>query len=451
MASTIPIFISAGEASGDMYGALLIQALRERLGEVHFYGCGGAKMKAAGCETLVEAHQITMVGLAEVLPGLPRVWKAFRLLRRTLRKRRPALAVLIDFPDFNLRLAKRFKRAGVPVLYFVAPQVWAWRRGRLALLREFVDRLLCIFPFEEKFFQKAGVAAEFVGHPLAGRVAPAMTAPEFRNRWGIPEKPPLIALLPGSRRKEISLNLPPLLEMVRSMSQQGEHCFVLPAAATVAGDLLRARVENSGLPIVVVEDCTYDAVAHASVAVVASGTATIETALLGTPMVVVYKVTPATWWLGRKLVQTPFYSMVNLVADEPIVPELIQDRFQPELVASHVRRLLEDPAARDRMRLAFRQVAARLNPPNRVGVAPLSPIPASKPLTVAGVAVTSVAAPSVAVPGDFPDRVVRKESADAIQRFVAVTESMLQGRGLQETRPQGRDAPGASPEAGGSV
>ena len=137
-----------------MYGALLIQALRERLGAVHFFGCGGAKMKAAGCETLVEAHQITMVGLAEVLPGLPRVWKAFRLLRGTLRKRRPALAVLIDFPDFNLRLAKRLKRAGVPVLYFVAPQVWAWRRGRLALLREFVDRLLCIFPSKRSFFKR---------------------------------------------------------------------------------------------------------------------------------------------------------------------------------------------------------------------------------------------------------------------------------------------------------
>ncbi len=437
MASTIPIFISAGEASGDLYGALLIQALRERLGAVHFFGCGGAKMQAAGCETLVEAQQITMVGLAEVLPGLPRVWKAFRLLRRTLRKRRPALAVLIDFPDFNLRLAKQLKRAGVPVLYFVAPQVWAWRRGRLALLREFVDRLLCIFPFEEKFFQKAGVTAEFVGHPLVGRVAPSMTSSEFRSRWGIPERPLLIALLPGSRNREISLNLPPLLEMARIMlqqvsqqvsqqlSQQGEYCFVLPAAATVAGDLLRARVKNSGLPIVVVEDCTYDAVAHASVAVVASGTATIETALLGTPMVVVYRVTPATWWLGRKLVQTPFYSMVNLVADEPIVPELIQDRFQPELVASHVRQLLEDPAARDRMRLAFRQVAERLNPPSRAGNAPLSPFPASNPLKVPGVAVPG----PLAVPGDSPDRVQRKESADAIQRFVAVTESMLKEMG----------------------
>ena len=434
MASKIPIFISAGEASGDLYGALLIQALRERLGAVHFFGCGGKKMKAAGCETLVEAHQITMVGLAEVLPGLPRVWKAFRLLRGTLRKRRPALAVLIDFPDFNLRLAKQLKRAGVQVLYFVAPQVWAWRRGRLALLRKFVDRLLCIFPFEEKFFQKAGVTAEFVGHPLAGRVAPAMTSSEFRNLWGIPEKPPLIALLPGSRRKEISLNLPPLLGMVRIMlqqvsqqgAQQGEYCFILPAAATVEGDLLRAQVENSGLPVFVVENCTYDAVAHASAAVVASGTATIETALLGTPMVVVYRVTPATWWLGRKLVQTPFYSMVNLVAGEPIVPELIQDRFQPEVVASHVRQLLGDPAAQDRMRLAFRQVAERLNPPIRAGVDSLSPFPASNPL---------------AVPGDSSDRGLRKESADAIQRFVAVTESMLKGA----------DAPGAPQEDGGSV
>ena len=417
MASTIPIFISAGEASGDLYGALLIEALRERLGTVHFFGCGGTKMQAAGCETLVEANQIAMVGLAEVLPGLPRVWKAFRLLCRTLRKRRPALAVLIDFPDFNLRLAKQLKRAGVQVLYFVAPQVWAWRRSRLALLREFVDRLLCIFPFEEEFFLKAGVAAEFVGHPLVGRVAPAMTASEFRERWSIPTASPLIALLPGSRRKEISLNLPPLVEMVRSMvqqtpqhvTQQGKHCFILPAASTVTGDLLRASVGKSGLPFFVVEDCTYDAVAHSAAAVVASGTATIETALLGTPMVVVYRVTPATWWLGRKLVQTSFYSMVNLVAGRQVVPELIQDRFQPEVVASHLRQLLEDQAASSQMRLAFREVAGRLNAPSHAGIAGTPSSPASNP---------------PAAPGGSAGQ----KNADAIQRSVAVAESMLKER-----------------------
>lgn len=397
------IFISAGEASGDLYGSLLIEALRERLGDAEFLGCGGDRMRAAGCQTLVDAKQVAMVGLVEVLPGLPRAWRALRKLQDTVRNDPPALAILIDFPDFNLRLAKELQRAGTPVVYFVAPQVWAWRPGRLKTIRRFVDRLLCIFPFEEPFFKAAQVPAEFVGHPLVGRAAPTFSPREFRARFGLPETKPLVALLPGSRRREILLNLPPLIETAHKLAAQGDYCFLIPAASTVAGEWVRARVAElsaksfggrgqTAPSFHVIEHHTYDALAHAEVAVVASGTATVETALLGTPMVVVYRVSRLSWWLGRNLVKTPFYSMVNLVAGRKIVPEFIQDQFQPEAVACAVLELLNSPALRETMQKELRGVAERLKK------RPLGETEGNKIL-------------------------------DPIQRAVAVAESLLQGAG----------------------
>jgi lipid-A-disaccharide synthase len=410
----IPIFISAGEDSGDLYGALLIQALRQRLGDAQFFGCGGEKMRAAGCETVVDARQIAMVGLVEVVPGLPRVWRAFRRIVESLRTRRPALAILIDFPEVNLRLAKKLKRAGIEVVYFIAPQVWAWRRGRLAALRRYVDRLLCIFPFEEEFFLKAGVRAEFVGHPLVGRVAPTMTSSQFRRLLGAPENLPLIALLPGSRRGEISLNLPPMLAAARHMAPEGEYGFVLAAASREAGEFIRSQMGDSEQRFWVLENLTYDAVAHASAAIVASGTATIVTALLGTPMVVVYRVTPATWWLGRKLVRTPFYSMVNIVAGREIVPELIQGAFQPEMVARAAKGLLENQAANEEMRKALRELAERLCSPGS------SVAGRDRP--------DSPDADAPADAGRLPLEASANAVADAIERSVSVTESVLRAR-----------------------
>ena len=346
-------------------------------------------MRAAGCRTLVDAHQIAMVGLVEVIPGLARVWRAFRRLVAALDAERPALAILIDFPDFNLRLAKKLKRRGVPVLYFVAPQVWAWRRWRVRTIRKYVDRLLCIFPFEEAFFRTAGVAAEFVGHPLVGRVAPGVTAEEFRRRNGFPEGRPLIALLPGSREKEILLNLPPMLDTARRLAAERPCTFVLPAASTTSRAWIRRQVASSGVALAVVENCTYDAVAHAQAAIVASGTAAVEAALLGTPMAIVYRVSDATWRLGRWMVRTPFYSMVNLVAERLIVPEFIQDQFQPEAVARAMQELMENPAAREKMRQELKEVAARLSrgPEN-----------------------------------------TEPQSEDTIQRAAAIAESMISGR-----------------------
>jgi lipid-A-disaccharide synthase len=282
-------------------------------------------------------------------------------LRQAITRDRPTLAILIDFPDFNLRLAKHLKRAGVPVIYFVAPQVWAWRPWRLKAIRRSVDRLLCIFPFEEMFFRKAGVAVEFVGHPLAGRVAPTMTAAEFRRRFSLAPDGTLIALLPGSREKEILLNLPPMLEAAKLLAASRPCAFVLPVASTVSAAWVRERVAPAGLPLTVVEGATYDAVAHSQAAIVASGTAATETALLGTPMVIVYRVSGASWMLGRWLVHTHFYSMVNLVAAREVVPEYIQDRFRPQAVAQEIGQILDLLPVRDRIREDLQMVAKRLH------------------------------------------------------------------------------------------
>ena len=474
MSASIPILISAGEDSGDLYGSLLIQGLRQRLGAVDFFGCGGERMRAAGCDTLVDAGQIAMVGLVEVVPGLPRVWRAFRQIVGALRSRRPALALLIDFPDFNLRLAKKLKQAGIRVVYFIAPQAWAWRPGRVAALRQYVDRLLCIFPFEEEFFRNAGVRAEFVGHPLVGRVAPSMTASQFRSLLGIPENLPLTALLPGSRRREISLNLAPMLETAERISPAGEFGYVLAAANPQAGETIRAELKKflasherssgtgvrnseagrrpfpdsrspisaslsiSGQRFFVVENHTYDAVAHASAAVVASGTATIVTALLGTPMVVVYRVTPATWWLGRRLVRTPFFSMVNLVMGRQIVPEFIQGEFQPVAVARAARELLENDAARQRMRKALGELVEKLRLPRAAdwlslrgsdaaaGAASCISIEATSAAMGLPARASSAAARRLPVlEGAEP---TSPNCADAIERSVTVAEAVLRAR-----------------------
>ncbi len=357
-----------------------------------------------------------MVGIVEVVPGIPRVLRAFRRIVDRLKARRPALAILIDFPDFNLRLAKKLKREGVQVIYFVAPQVWAWRRGRLSALRQYVDRLLCIFPFEEKFFLQAGVQAEFVGHPLIGRVAPRLNAAEFRRLLQIQDDRRLIALLPGSRQKEIALNLPPMLEASKRLPNERKLGFVIAAATPGAAQFIRGQISKLGQHFVVVENHTYDAVAHAAAAMVASGTATVETALLGTPMVVVYRVTRATWFLGRGLVHTPFYSMVNLVMGRQIVPEFIQDQFQPDAVAASLEGLVEDSPARRQMLADLAEMAQKLTSPSTAELDEWLRLPRE---SAAQAGTTAGSRMPLRPAGDV---------LDPIERSVVVTESILRAR-----------------------
>lgn len=357
------ILVSAGEASGDMYAAQLVETLRRRRPDAEFFGCTGPRMRAAGVRTVVDAASLSVVGLIEVVSHIPRIHGEYRKLVRAAESERPDLAILTDSPDFHLRVARRLRRMGVPVVYLVAPQVWAWRQGRVKALRRDLRRLLCIFPFELPFFERHGVPATYIGHPLTRMVGPSASREEFLESRGIPADRPLVVLLPGSRVGEACRHLPALLDAVRRLGAHRPMSFVM---AVPEGFPARAGRRNFGepisnSPIQVIEGQTWNAIAHADLALAASGTVAVETALLGTPMVTFYKVTPVTWQLGRLLVRVPFYTMVNLVAKRRVVPELIQREMSGKRVAEEALRLLEDPAERARMKSDLAEVRQTLS------------------------------------------------------------------------------------------
>jgi lipid-A-disaccharide synthase len=292
---------------------------------------------------------------------IPRIYGEYRKLVAAARAERPDVAILTDSPDFHLRVARRLHHQGVPVIYLVAPQAWAWRKGRVKHLRRTVKRLLCIFPFEEEFFRAEGVSADYIGHPLAGRVRPALSRDEFFRKHRLSPARPLIAVLPGSRRGEAARHLPALLDAMERLYREQAVNFVLPASATTGAAFFQERVGRS--PVRVIEGESWDAMAHAELALAASGTVTVEAALLGTPMVTFYKVTAPSWIAGKLLVNVPYYSMVNLIAGRAIVPELMQGQMTGENLAREARRLLDDVAARAEMKAGLAEVAAKLSAP----------------------------------------------------------------------------------------
>ncbi|HXG32604.1 MAG TPA: lipid-A-disaccharide synthase [Bryobacteraceae bacterium] len=357
------VLISAGEASGDLYAARLAEHLRRSVPGLECFGCAGPRMRQAGVRAVISAEDIAVVGLAEVIVHIPRIYKRYRRLLAAARTEKPDLAILTDSPDFHLRLAGRLKRLGIPVIGLVAPQVWAWRPWRIRAIRRNIDRLLCIFPFEEEFFRRRGVRAEYIGHPLAHMIRPSTSRAEFFQQHGLPQAP-LITLLPGSRTGEIRRHFGPLLDAAVHIHRSRPAGFVvalppgLPPAFTAE---LRRRAAS--FPVVIAEGVTWDAIAHADLALAASGTVTIEAALLGTPLVAFYRVAPLSWWLGRPLVRVPFFSMVNLVAGRRLIPELMQNEVRGERLAEEALRLLGDPEALARIRQELRTVAAQLSPP----------------------------------------------------------------------------------------
>jgi lipid-A-disaccharide synthase len=354
----------AGERSGDIYGAELAAALRARLGEVEIFGCGGAEMRRAGVETVVDLRQFAMVGITEVVSGLPRAYRAFRRLMDEARRHPPTLAILIDSPSLNIRLAGRLKRRGVPVTYFISPQIWAWKRWRLRQLKTMIDRMICIFDFEEEIYRRAGIPVEYVGHPLVDAVHPSLTRERFFAQAGLDPEVTTVALLPGSRPIEVRSVLPTLLEAAARLAGTRHLQFVVAVAPTIDPAWLDARYlapYRERLALRTVTGAAHDALYHADVAMVASGTATIEAALLERPLVVVYRVSRVTAFLVRALgLRVPFYSMVNLLAGKAAVPELIQKDFTAARLASEVARLLDDAGARERTVSGLRKVKARL-------------------------------------------------------------------------------------------
>ena len=339
--------LSAGEASSELYGAQLIEALRRRVPDAEFFGVGGARMAQAGCDLVVDARvHLSVVGISEIVSKLPSIYAQFRKLIQEVDRRKPDVAVMIDSPAFNFRVARELHRRGIPVVYYVTPQLWAWRQYRVERVRKWVTKALPIFPFEEKFFRAHGVDAEYVGHPLADMPPPTITREQFAEEFKLDVKKPWIAILPGSRRKEVKMNLPAMLDAAAELGDAYE--YVLPVASTIHPGWLASRLRTSPQRIHLVTD-SFATMLHARASIVASGTATVEAALAGNPFVVVYRVSPVTWNLGRRLLKVPFVAMPNLIAGKQIVPELLQQDFTSKNVVASLRPLLVEGPERAKM------------------------------------------------------------------------------------------------------
>src|SRR6266568_4863953 len=359
------LMIVAGERSGDVYGARLATALKHRLPEIEIFGCGGDAMRHAGVETVADARWFAMVGITEVISGLPQAYRAFHELLDETDRRRPRLAVLIDSPSLNIRLAKQLRRRGITVAYFVSPQIWAWKRWRLGQLKARIDKMLCIFDFEEEIYRRAGIPVEYVGHPLVDTVEASLTREAFFAQAGLDPDTPTVALLPGSREIEVSLILPTQLRAAEQLARARPIQFVIAVAPTLDPGRLESEIlKDNGkrTAIRTVTGATYEALRHSDVAVVASGTATVEAALLERPMVVVYRVAPLTGFFARFMVSVPHYSMVNLLAGKAVVPELIQSDFTAENVSAEVGSLLDRPEAREAMTTELHALKSHLGP-----------------------------------------------------------------------------------------
>ena len=360
----LPLLLSAGEASGDMYAARLATALKARA-DFEIFGMGGPQMRAADVDIVTDYAEVSVVGITEILSHLPSLVRAMRHLVAEARRRKPAFAILTDFPGFHLRLARKLKPIGVRNIYYICPQFWAWRPWRVRVVRRRFAQALCIFPFEEKFYGDTGIPVRFIGHPLVGNVHASVDRNVLFREHQLNPDEPLVAVLPGSRTAELRQHLPVLRQACARIYRETRAQFVLAAAPGSDAAALRHGWAPD-LPLRVVEGQTYDALSAADAAIVSSGTATVEAALLDVPMVVVYRVTPLTALLAKPLVRTPFFSMVNLIAGRRIVPELIQHDFTPDRVSTEVLRLLRDTRARDTLRQGLAEVRERLGPPGAV-------------------------------------------------------------------------------------
>lgn len=344
------VMIVAGEASGDLYGARLAACLLQSRPDWDIYGAGGSKMKAAGVRTLVNSEEMAVVGISEVIAHFPVIWKAFHRLTSEFKTSPPDLLVLIDYPDFNLRLAKKAAQHGIPVFYYISPQVWAWRAGRVKAITRLVKRMLVLFPFEVDIYRKSGLDCHFVGHPLLDEVLPPVGRDEAMQRLEIAESSSTVALLPGSRKREVEELLPRMLGAGKLLKERFPAMqFVLPVASTIDPGRVQAIVAESGLPVKVVREQVNEALAVSDAAVVASGTATLQTALMGRAMVIVYMVSPFTYLIGRLLIKLDSIGLANLVAGKKVAPELIQHEVTPERIAREVAGILEDTGRRGLM------------------------------------------------------------------------------------------------------
>lgn len=359
------ILIVTGEASGDLHGANLVRAMRKKNESLLFAGMGGTEMADAGVEILFDANKVSVVGIAEVFAHLGDIWRAQNTLKRYMQTEKPDLLIIIDLPDFNLLLAKKAKKLSIPVFYYICPQVWAWRSSRVKTIAQRVDTAGVILPFEEKFLRERGVEAQYVGHPLLDSVTSTLSRDDFSDKHSIPRDVTCIGLLPGSRSREISALLPDFLNAAKILqkSYPEQLCFLIPLASSINKQLLYdsglAQFEQ-GLDLRVISDDRYNLMARCDAAVAASGTVTLELVLLDTPMVVTYRVSPLTYRIGRLLIKLRHFSLVNLIAEKEVAPELLQEEVTPEAIADHLSKMLFDEDFRADMKHEMNIVRQRL-------------------------------------------------------------------------------------------
>ncbi len=356
------IMLSAGEASGDRLGAGLARALRQRVPALELFGMGGGEMARAGVEIVQDANEVAVVGFLEVLSHLPALRRAKRRLGEALERRKPDLLVPIDFPDFNFVLAHGARRRGVPVVYFVSPQVWAWRRGRVRTIRRLVRRILVLFPFEVDFYRDAGVPVTFVGHPVAERGIASVSTEALGRQLGLDPRSTTVALLPGSRRSEVQRLLPVMLAAAARLREKRPALqFLIPLAPGLPREVVTTHAERSGLAGLHIHEGDFpDVLRLCAAGVVASGTASLEAATVGLPIVVVYRVGTVSYWISRALVRVDHVALPNLVAERRIVPELIQSECTAETIAEHVEQYLDRPDRVERARRELAEVRRRL-------------------------------------------------------------------------------------------
>lgn len=355
------VFIISGEESGDLHGASLIHAMKKIDPSLSVHGMGGVRMREAG---LVgpDSKEVSVVGVVEVLEKLPTLWRTFKEIKNGLAAERPDALVLIDFPDFNLRVAKEARKLGIPVVYYISPQVWAWRKGRVGKIAELVDKMLVVFPFEVAIYKAAGVDVEYVGHPLSDAVVCPLTRQEARAALGLNAEGPVISILPGSRTGEIRRLLATMLKGAEQIQKRlvEKPVFLLPAAGSIDDRVLAGFLKETFADVRVVRGAMYTALRASDAAIVASGTATLETALIGTPMAIVYKMAPLSYGIARLLVDVEFVGLPNIVAGRKVVPELIQDKATPESISSEIIDFIIDAGRTERVMQGYAEIKERL-------------------------------------------------------------------------------------------